>query len=196
MAVEPEKGGLHAFVFIDRSDQDITSVIDRLATHRKGSPRVLWAGSVVGDYVALAHLWHADEDALGAMQDFIDTTLWNEGVRCHRAIQLAFVKQVVKIHTPAVIALVGIKADHGRATSVLGQLEAHDQALGGTWMIGASLLSGHLDILLQLNAETLSGARRLLLGDDIASIEGIAWTSTAIADGRRGAFAKTVKQAS
>jgi len=182
--------GMHVFVFIDHSDTQIPAVIKNLAGLRSASPRVHWAGSVIGDYLALAHVIHDDPNDLDGMQTFIETTLWNAGVHCKKATEVAVVNMKgTKIGTPEILALVGIKTEHGRAMSVMEQLESIDDEQDRTWLQGASLVTGHLDILLQLNADTLEAAHQRLLDPALANIEGIAWTSTAISDGTRGPFA-------
>ena len=188
-------GGLHAFVFIDHSEVRISEVIDDLAHHREGSPRVHWAGSVVGEYLAFAHIWAEEPNAFEALEGFIDTELWNAGVHCKKATELRVVNgKPTKYATPTYLALIGIKTQHGRAMSVMQQLEAiDDQAMKHGreegWLQGASLVSGHLDIVLQLNAESFEGAQDRLLEPELTGIDGIAWTSTAIANGDRGPFA-------
>jgi hypothetical protein len=182
--------GVHAFVFIDHSEVRISEVVDELARHREGSPRVHWAGSVVGEYLAFAHIWAEHPNAFEALEDFIDTELWNAGVHCKKTTELLVVNgKPTKYATPAVLALVGIKTQHGHAMSVMEQLETIDNDHEGGWLQGASLVSGHLDIVLQLNADTFEGAQQRLLDPELAKIHGIAWTSTAIANGLRGPFA-------
>jgi hypothetical protein len=150
---------------------------------------VWWAGSVVGDYLAFAHIVADDENNLGGLQDFIDTNLWNNGVRCQKAIELLTAKgKGTKHTTPDILALVGIKTQHGRTMSVMEQLDRIDDDHGGDWLKGCSLVTGRLDILLQLNARSLKEALRPLTGDEFTGIEGISWTSTAIADGSRRPF--------
>lgn len=190
--------GLHAFVFIDHSEERISTVVGNLALHRTGSPRVHWAGSVVGDYLAFAHIWADEPNDLEGVENFIDQEMWNAGVHCNKATELKVVNaKPTKHSTPAVLALVGIKTKHGQAMHVMEQLETIDtKAIEGGreegWLQGASLVSGHLDIVLQLNAATFMEAQERLLDADLAKIKGIAWTSTAIANGLRGPFAESV----
>jgi hypothetical protein len=182
--------GLHAFVFVDHSEIRVSELIETLAEHRDGSPRVHWAGSVVGDYKAFVHIWADDDEDLAGLQDFIDGTLWDAGAHCQKALELKVAAgKGTKHSTPDVLALVGIKTEHGQAMRVMEELEKIDEAAGGEWLQGASLVTGHLDILVQLNAPTLGEAMERILDPRIASLPGVSWTSTAVADGRRGPFA-------
>ena len=65
----------------------------------------------------------------------------------------------------------------------------------GQWFQGASVVTGDLDIVLQFNADSLDEAmNRLFLDEEFAGllggVEGIASTSTAIADGTAGPWAE------
>ncbi len=186
MLMRDADGKLHAFVLIDHTQQRISDVVDGLfelrdPDHEK-SARVRWAGAFVGDYVGFAHVEAEDRNALKELQDFIEGDVWDAGVHCHWATEVAINSKGTKRSTPAVIAIVGIKTQHGRAVEVLEQLD--DRVEG---FKGASLITGHLDILLQLNADTLVGVQELLLQPAL-DIDGIVSTSTAICDGTRSPF--------
>jgi len=192
MTVGPNiHGGLHAFVFVDHSEVRISELVENLFEYREGSPRVHWAGSVVGDYKAFVHVWDDDPEDLGGLEDFVDGTLWDLGAHCQKALELKVAAgKGTKHATPDVLALIGIKTEHGQAMQVMEELEKIDEAAGGEWLQGASLVTGHLDILLQLNADSIAGATERILDPRVAGLRGVAWTSTAVADGRRGPFAE------
>jgi hypothetical protein len=83
-----------------------------------------------------------------------------------------------KRSTPEIIGLVSIQVQHGKLRSVLerlGDLPAFK---------GASVVTGDVDILLQLGAESLDD----ILGEAVSGLEeidGIRHTSTALTDGSR-----------
>jgi hypothetical protein len=189
-----EDGLLHAFVFIDHADRKVAEILTDLS-HLKSDdfPRVWWAGSVVGDYLALVHVEAAERNDLGILQTFIENDLWDAGVRTRAATEVATVnKKGAKHLTPEILALVGIKTEHGRTRAVAQQLANIDARRKFKWFKGASVVTGHLDILLQLNAGSLAEAQdKVFLDEELAGVEGIAWTSTAIGDGSRGPFGES-----
>lgn len=191
-------GHLHGFVFIDHADLKIDDILSAVATkyRRKKFPRVRWAGSVIGDYLALAHVEVDRPDDLAGLQTFMEDALWEEGVHCKKATELAVVnKKGTKKDTPDILGLVGIKTEHGQTMAVAEALAKLDADRGFDWFKGASILNGHIDILLQLNTDTFTQQQDLLFLDKelagvLGTVPGIAWTSTAIADGSRGPWAK------
>jgi len=182
-----EDGKLHAFVFIDHTERKISSVIDDLFDLRdpdnERSARVRWAGAFVGDYIGFAHVEADDQNALSDLQGFLEGDVWDAGVHCKWATEVAVNVKGTKRSTPAVIAIVAIKTEHGRAVDVLEQLNP-DRIDG---FAGVSLVTGEVDILLQLNADSLVGVQDLLLQPAL-DIEGIVSTSTSICDGTRSRF--------
>jgi hypothetical protein len=188
--------GLHAFVFIDHIDPDLrpTEVVDHLFHLNSNNGRVLWASTFVGDYLAFAHVQVGDKDDdkdLGRLQDFIDDDLWNEGVHCKWVTEVPQANRVgIKRDTPEIVALVGIKTEQGRAEEVRGRLQGDfpQGEPGVAGFKGASVVLGHLDVVLQLRGDSFDDVVQNILG--IQGFDGILSTSTAIADGRRGPFAE------
>jgi hypothetical protein len=188
--------GLHAFVFIDHIDPDLraTEVVDRLFHLRSDNGRVLWASTFVGDYLAFAHVQVGDKDDdknLGRLQDFIDDDLWSAGVHCKWATEITKPGKVgIKRDTPEIIALVGIETEQGRAEEVRDRLQGEfpKGEPGVAGFKGASVVLGHLDVVLQVRGDTFDDVVQNILG--IQGFDGILSTSTAIADGTRGPFAE------
>jgi len=191
-------GHLHAFVFIDHADAKIASILDEVAlTYRRTEfPRVRWAGTAIGDYLAFAHVEVDDQNDLDGLQTFIQDDLWDKGVHCVWSSEIAVInRKGTKKDTPQIISLVGIKTRHGKTRSVAQQLANIDITREGGWFTGASIVNGPLDIILQLNADSLLEAQDQLFLDPefaglLGGVKGIAWTSTAIADGTRGPWAE------
>jgi len=193
--VGPADDGLHAFVFVDHTDQPIGSVLGALRKLSGSSHgRVVWAGSFIGDYRALVHVSAEDADDLGGIQDFIERDLWGAGVRCTAGTELKVANfKGTKRSTPDIVGIVGIRTAHGAALAVMEEIARRDPEFADDdaridGFVGASLLTGHVDILLQLNADSLTGLHDLLLQPSIASIDGIVSTSTAVGDGGRSPF--------
>jgi DNA-binding Lrp family transcriptional regulator len=189
-------GHLHAFVFVDHSDEKIGGILEGVAGEfrRKAFPRVRWAGSVVGDYLALVHIEVDDPNDLNGLQTFIENDLWDKGVHCQQGTEVATInKKGTKKLTPEILALVGIKTKHGHTRKVAERLAEIDWHREGGLFKGASILTGRVDILLQLNTGSFLEAQdQLFLDEEIAEIlgdiEGIVSTSTAFADGTRGSW--------
>ena len=195
--VEPDEDGhLHTYVFVDHSDTKIPVLLKALVKYRRTTfPRVWWAGSAVGDYLALIHVEAFGRDDLAETQRFIENKLWDAGVHCQLGTGVAVINKLPAKHsTPDVLGLVGIRTVPGRTLAVAQQLAEKDAAQGFTLFQGGTVLTGDIDILLQVNGGTLTeihnrlfpldpGATGLLDGiDDIVS------TSTAVTDGGRGPF--------
>ncbi len=194
-SIEPDPDGhLHAYVFIDHTDSKISSVLSDVAKsyRRDAFPRVRWAGSVIGDYRALMHIEVDDPDDLDSLHEFLDEDLWEKGVHCQTAMSLAVInKKGTKKDTPDVLALVAIKTEFGKTMDVAKALAIVDQEMDFAWFNGASILNGQIDILLQLNADSVTQQQERLFLDEgtariLGDIPGIASTSTAIAEGARG----------
>ena len=167
--------GLHAFVFIDHVDPGVKAagVVDGLFDLDGGNGRrVLWASTFVGDYLAFAHVQVDDKDEandLASLQEFIENDLWENGVHCSW--------------------LVGIKTHKGQAFHVADVLEGDADHPGVNGFKGASVVLGHLDVILQLGGETFEEVVDHVVGlQSFEGLDGIVSTSTAITDGRRGPF--------
>ena len=174
-----EDGHLHVFVFVDHSDTKIPMLLD-FPPRSSGVPefpRIWWAGSVVGDYLVLIHAEVEEQDDLNGMQDFLDDTLWDAGVHCKKATEVAVMNRVGTKHaTPDILALVGIKTKPGQTRAVADQLAQIDADHDFTWFSGGSVLTGDLDILLQLNAVyslVLQAQERLFPLDPDSDVPGL-----------------------
>jgi hypothetical protein len=181
--------GLHAFVFIDHLDPGmrISKVITDLFRLESEVGRVLWAAPFVGDYLGFAHIQVDDVDGrnnLAGLQTFIENDLWNDGVHCSYSTEITRPLKVgIKRDTPEIIALVGIKTEHGRAFEVADVL---DHASGAK---GCSVVLGHLDVVLQLGGDSLEEVvEHIQAMQGMEGLDGIVSTSTAITDGGRGPF--------
>jgi hypothetical protein len=196
-SVEPvDDGHLHTYVFVNHSDTKIPVLLDALVKYRRETfPRVWWAGSAVGDYLALIHIEAFGPDDLAETQQFLETKLWDVGVHCLVSTVIAAINKIIAKHsTPDVLGLVGIKTLPGHTMAVAQQLADKDAREGFTLFEGGSVLTGDLDILLQLNGGTLTEINDRLFPTEpgvdglLDDIEGIVSTSTAVTDGRRGPF--------
>jgi hypothetical protein len=196
-SVEPDEDGhLHTYVFVNHSDTKIPVLLDGLVKYRRDTfPRVWWAGSAVGDYLALIHIEASGRDDLAETQQFLETRLWDEGVHCLVSTVIAAINKLIAKHsTPDVLGLVGIKTVPGRTMAVAQQLAEKDAEQGFTLFQGGSVLTGDLDILLQVNGASLTAVHERLFPLDpeapglLDDIDDIVSTSTAVTDGRRGPF--------
>jgi hypothetical protein len=179
--------GLHAFAFIEHVDEGTTPEAVVTEVLNLGSPPdgpVLFASPFVGDYVAFAHVRAED---LASLQDTIDRDLWPAGVHTTWAVESDYFrdatdagkKKGAKRKSPEVIALSKVRVQRGRIGSVLKELGS----VPG--FVGASVVSGDFDILLQTGGDTFDAVAASL--NEVQRIEGITRTSTAFADGRRRA---------
>jgi hypothetical protein len=195
--VEPDEDGhLHTYVFVNHSDTKIPVLLDALVKYRRTTfPRVWWAGSTVGDYLALIHIEAFDRDDLAETQRFLENKLWDAGVHCLVSTAIAVINKLIAKHsTPDVLGLVGIKTVPGRTMAVAQQLAQKDADQGFTLFEGGTVLTGDVDILLQVNGETLTQIHERLFPLDpeatglLDGIDDIVSTSTAVTDGGRGPF--------
>jgi hypothetical protein len=181
--------GLHAFVFVEhvaegKTPRDVVKALRELGRPPEGP--VMFAAEAVGEYLAFAHL-RVDEgdDALGRLLDLISGELWARGVQCRHCIEADVYRDPVsgrlvgtKRSTPEVIGLVSIQVERGRLRSVLerlGDLPAFR---------GASVLTGDVDILLQLGGDRLEDVLGVAMSG-LQEFDGIRHTSTALVDGSR-----------
>lgn len=195
--VEPDEDGhLHTYLFVDHSDTKIPVLLKALVKYRRTTfPRVWWAGSTVGDYLALIHVEAFGRDDLAETQRFIENKLWDVGVHCQLGQGIAVINKLPAKHsTPDVLGLVGIRTVPGRTMAVAQQLAEKDAAQAFTLFEGGTVLTGDLDILLQLNGATLTEIHQRLFPLDpeatglLDGIDDIVSTSTAVTDGGRGPF--------
>jgi hypothetical protein len=173
--------GVHAFLFIDqvqegRSPEKVVQKL-RLA----GKPPIMYASTFVGDFVAFAHV---RVESLGELQNLIDGTIWEAGARCTWGIESPVTTLGAKRKSPGIIALTRIKVQPGAADEARESLA---EGGGGTGFVGASVITGEYDILLQMTGDELDDTKTNIM-NALAPIRDVVMrTSTAFADGDRTA---------
>jgi hypothetical protein len=184
--------GLHAFVFLDHAPEglhtrDIVGTLRELPEDPDTPGRVIFASEFVGAYPAFAHVRVDDEDGRGLrrLQHFIAGPLWNAGARCTYATEskvatTADGKKGAKRGSPGIIGLVRIKVKRSQADDVWSELESRIEEHPDTY-VGASMVDGDFDILLQLGGPTLEDVQNAAL--DLGSVGGIVRSETALTDG-------------
>lgn len=180
--------GLHAFAFVEHVDEGTTPEAVVTEVLNLGSPPdgpVVFASTFVGNYVAFVHVRAED---LAALQDTIDRDLWPAGVHTKWSVESDYYREQTnagavmmgaKRKSPELIALSQVRVQRGRIGSVLKALRPIDG------FVGASVVSGDFDILLQTGGDTFEDVATSL--NEVQKIDGILRTSTAFADGRRRA---------
>ena len=171
--------GVHSFLFIDQVQEGTTpeKVVERLRL--VGKPPIMYASAFVGDFVAFAHV---RTETLGELQDLIDGTIWEAGARCTWGLESPITTLGAKRRSPGLIALTRIKmrpgtADEARASLVEGS--------GAPGFVGASVLTGEYDILLQMTGDSLDDAKSNIMNALEPIRQHVKRTSTAFADGDR-----------
>jgi hypothetical protein len=171
--------GLHSFVFIDHVQEGTTPEQVVEALRRLGKPPIWYASTFVGDFVAFAHV---RTESLGELQDLIEDEFWNAGVRCTWAVESKLVALGAKRRSPGLIALTRIKVQ-GPADAFRDEL-ADAQATG---FVGASVITGEYDVLLQMTGDDPDDAKVNIMGALEPLRDRIVRTSTAFSDGNRTA---------
>ena len=169
--------GLHAFLFIDHVEPGKTAEEVVQALREKGKPPIMYASTFVGDYAAFAHV---RVRSIGELQDLIEDTVWRAGARCAWGVESKITTLGAKRRSPGLIALTRIKMDpklidQARESLVNAQPEG---------FVGASVISGDYDILLQMTGDSIEEVKANI-GGALSDIEGVVRTSTAFADGDR-----------
>jgi hypothetical protein len=184
--------GLHAFVFLDHAPddlhtRDIVGTLRDLPEDPDAPGTVIFASEFVGAYPAFAHVRVDDDDGRGLrrLQHFIAGPLWNAGARCTYATESMFAvtddgKKGAKRGSPGIIGLVRIKVKRSQADDVWTQLVTRIQNHPDTY-VGASMVDGDFDILLQLGGATIEEVQNAAL--NLGSVSGIVRSETALADG-------------
>lgn len=184
--------GLHAFVFLDRAPEgirtrDVVVALRDLAPDEATTGRVIFASEFVGAYHAFAHVRVDDEDGGGLkrLENFIAGPLWGAGARSNYATESQFAttsdgKKGAKRGSPGIIGLVRITVKRSKAKDVWAQLVALIEERPRTF-VGASMVDGDFDILLQLGGETLVEVQDAAY--ELASVTGIVRSETALTDG-------------
>ena len=179
--------GIHAFGFLRGAavnPGEVVATIRRLGRPPEGP--VIWAGSFVGEYYALAHV-RVEPEAFDDLQALIEGDLWDAGFRGRWAVedrvaqktdQNAVVMRVgVKRGTQEIIAVSALSIEPGSLDAVL------EQVVSVEGFRGASVVFGDADVLVQLGGERFGEVAAAVEG--LQGVEGIVAASTAFCDGRR-----------
>jgi hypothetical protein len=184
--------GLHAFVFLDHAPEgmhmrDIVLTLRDLPEDSDTPGTVIFASEFVGAYPAFAHVRVPDDDGQGLrrLQHFIAGPMWTAGARCtyateSKVAQTTDGKKGAKRGSPGIIGLVRIKVRRSKADHVWSELESRIQDQPDTY-VGASMVDGDFDILLQLGGPTLEDVQNAAM--DLGSVGGIVRSETALTDG-------------
>jgi hypothetical protein len=188
--------GLHAFVFLDHAPEGlrIRTIVETLRDlppapdpDPDSRGRVIFASEFVGAYTAFAHVRVDNDDGKGLkrLQRFISGPLWEAGARCTYATESKVAvttdgKKGAKRGSPGIIGLVRIKVKRSKAEEVWAQLVELIQDHPDTY-VGASLVDGDFDILLQLGGTTLEDVQNAAY--ELRSVTGIIRSETALTDG-------------
>ena len=186
-----DENGLHAFLFIDHVAEGTTpeQVVEKL--RNLGKPPIMYASAFVGEFQAFAHIRVelTGREGIGQLQDLIDTTLLPTGARCTYGVESHLQPLGAKRKSPGLIVLTRIKVSID--TDVVAQRDTLISEPLSPGFVGASVMSGDWDLLLQTTADDASenqideahGNIRAAL----ARITGVVRTSTSFADGSRTA---------
>lgn len=184
--------GLHAFVFLDHAPEgmrtrDIVGTLRDLPEDLQTPGTIIFASEFVGAYPAFAHVRVPDDDGRGLrrLQRFIAGPLWDAGARCTYATETkvattAAGKKGAKRGSPGIIGLVRIKVKRSKVDHVWSELESRIEERPETY-VGASMVDGDFDILLQLGGPTLEDVQNAAM--DLGSVGGIVGSETALTDG-------------
>jgi len=172
--------GLHAFLFIDHVEPGKTAEQVVEALRAKGKPPIMYASTFVGDYVAFAHV---RVESVGELQDLIEGTVWEAGARCAWSIESTTATAGAKRKSPGLIALTRIKMDGGSIDEARTRLAQNPPETG---FVGASVITGEYDILLQMTGESTDDVKAKIQSI-LSDVDGVKRTSTAFADGDRTA---------
>lgn len=169
--------GLHAFLFIDHVEPGKTAEEVVRALRERGKPPVMYASTFVGDYAAFAHVRVRD---LGELQDLIEDTIWEAGARCAWGVESRITTLGAKRKSPGLIALTRIKMQ----PEFIDEARESLAAAQSPGFVGASVITGEYDILLQMTGDSIDDVKANI-GGALTDIQGVVRTSTAFADGGR-----------
>lgn len=169
--------GLHAFLFIDHVEPGKTAEEVVRALREKGRPPIMYASTFVGDYVAFAHV---RVNNLGELQDLIEDTIWQAGARCTWGVESKITTLGAKRRSPGLIALTRIKMQ----PTLIDQARESLAEARSPGFVGASVITGEYDILLQMTGDSIEDVKANI-GGALSGIEGVVRTSSAFADGGR-----------
>ncbi|CAN5522711.1 hypothetical protein BH20CHL6_BH20CHL6_04460 [soil metagenome] len=177
--MESGESDIHAYVFVAEAGQD---TIDRLKQAEQpdlppGDTGIRFVAPLSGPYDAVAVVQAADVQAL---QDLvlgtIQTGTMEAGakLRTETSIALAFPRIIKRTLARPVEAFVRVWVQPGQGRAVIDNLEK----LGDAYM-GAALVAGDFDILVELGADTFDELRETLLTMH-ETVEGIARSASSI----------------
>ncbi|MGH2640701.1 MAG: hypothetical protein ACRDGO_03270 [Actinomycetota bacterium] len=169
--------GVHAFVLIDQVEPGRTPEEVVGALRALGKPPIMYASTFVGDFVAFAHVRARD---IRHLQDLMADPIWNAGARCSWHTESRISILGAKRKSPGLIALTQVKMRPGTAKAARSMLAS--RAPQG--FVGASVVSGHFDILLQMTGSSIEEVEERVEAA-LSDIDGVVRTSTSFADGDR-----------
>jgi Lrp/AsnC ligand binding domain len=183
---EFDETGLHAFLFIDHVAEHTTpeQVVEKL--RNLGKPPIMYASAFVGEFQAFAHIRVelTGREGIGQLQDLIDTAILPTGARCTYGVESHVQPLGAKRKSPGLIVLTRIKVSID--TDVVAARDTLISEPLSSGFVGASVMSGDWDMLLQTTGESIDEAH-----DNVRSalerISGVVRTSTSFADGNRTA---------
>ncbi len=147
----------------------------------------MFASEMVGSSLGFAHVRVEDGDLAG-LQDLIAGELWAQGAHCQHCVEVDYAKdgdrvKAVKRSTPEVIAIVRARVAKGHLSDVLQTLIDEEGPVNETFK-GASVVTGHADILVQLGAQDYQTVADAVYGP-LQTVDGIVRTDTLFTDARR-----------
>jgi DNA-binding Lrp family transcriptional regulator len=169
--------GVHAFVLIDQVEPGKTPEEVVAALRALGKPPIMYASTFVGDFVAFAHVRARD---LRHLQDLMADPIWGAGARCSWHVETRITTLGAKRKSPGLIALTQVKMRPGTAKEARAVLASR----GPQGFVGASVVSGHFDILLQMTGDSIEDIEERVEAA-LSDVDGVIRTSTSFADGDR-----------
>lgn len=169
--------GVHAFVLIDQVEsgkrpEDVVAALRAL-----GKPPIMYASAFVGDFVAFAHVRARN---IRHLQDLMADPIWDAGPRCSWHTESPISTLGAKRKSPGLISLTKVKMRSGTAKAARSVLVSRDPQ----GFVGASVVSGHFDLLLQMTGASIEEIEERLEAA-LTDIDGVVRTSTSFADGDR-----------
>jgi hypothetical protein len=169
--------GVHAFVLIDQIEPGKTPEDVVAALRALGKPPIMYASAFIGDFVAFAHVRARN---LRHLQDLMADPIWNAGPRCTWHTESPITTLGAKRKSLGLISLTKVRMRSGTARAARSVLVSREPQ----GFVGASVVSGHFDLLLQMTGDSIEEIEERLEGA-LADIEGVVRTSTSFADGDR-----------
>jgi hypothetical protein len=183
---EFDETGLHAFLFIDHVAENTTpeQVVEKL--RNLGKQPIMYASAFVGEFQAFAHIRVelTGREGIGQLQDLIDTAILPTGARCTYGVESHLHPLGAKRKSPGLIVLTRIKVSID--TDVVAQRDILTSEPYSSGFVGASVMSGDWDLLLQTTGESIDEAHDNVRAA-LERISGVVRTSTSFADGDRTA---------